>query len=88
MSESKNIGLGSEKKGIADRAGWSSRGETGVWQREHRWARRALFNPFRVAAGPANGTHLIRLRKTSGVDLSSMKKFEIIDGSNDCKFAI
>ena len=68
-----------EKKGVADRDAWSLRGESGVWQREHRRSRRSLFTPFRVAAGPSSNAHFIRLRKTSGIDLSSMRKFEIVD---------
>ena len=44
-----------------------------------RRARQALFYPMRVARGPLRGTHLVRIRRATGVDIGSLRKFEMID---------
>ena len=62
-----------------DKESWLSRGLGGEWSRLHNRSRRSLFTPTRVAQGPAEKTHLMRLRRTKGIGLSTMKRFCITD---------
>ena len=80
MTQSKQAN-GTNQSGLlsSNKDVWSSRGCNGVWKREHRGSRRALFTPCRVARGPCADKQLIKIRKTSGVDINSMRQFKVID---------
>ena len=58
---------------------WSSRGQDGVWHRQHLRVRRSLFTPLRVAQGPDAGVHLMRVRTTKGINLVTMQPFTLVD---------
>ena len=45
---------------------WESRGANGVWVREHRTPREALFTPCKVARGPAHPDRFAQVRVTRG----------------------
>ena len=58
---------------------WILAGDDGVWRRAHRTPRRALFTPFKVAAGPDKSTILKKIRVTRGKYLDTNEAFEVID---------
>ena len=66
-------------KGLSEEDVWSSRGDDGIWRRAHRRTRQALFTPMRVAQGPAIDARLVRIRRTTGVDISTLRNVENID---------
>ena len=55
---------GADKVETGDR--WHSRGAGGLWVREHRTPREALFTPCKVARGPAHPDLLSQVRVTRG----------------------
>ena len=57
---------------------WGSRGEDGVWRREHTTPRVSLFTPYKVAKGPGAKVAMAHQRITYGVTKSG-KKFEMTD---------
>ena len=72
-------GRGGPVKGLSEKDVWSSRGDDGRWLRDHRRTRQALFTPMRVANGPSIDAQLVRIRRTTGSDFSTLRNFEIID---------
>jgi len=58
---------------------WARGGDGGVWVRAHRTPRRALFTPYKVAAGPNDDIKLSKVRVTRGKYLDNGESFEIID---------
>ena len=44
------------------------------WSRLHNRSRRSLFTPMSLAQGPAEKTHLMRLRRTKGIGLLTMRR--------------
>ena len=62
-----------------DKDSWLSRGIGGEWSRLHNRSRRSFFTPMRLAQRPAENTHLMRLRRTKGIGLLTMKRFCITD---------
>ena len=65
-----------QEGGIGDR--WTERGERGIWTRQHRTPRAALFHPHRVQHGPGRKSRLATIRETVGIDESG-HKFIITD---------
>ena len=62
--------------GTADR--WSTKGEQGIWVRQHRAPRTTLFTPRGSAHGPGRKTRLSAIRETIGVDETG-RKFSMKD---------
>ena len=65
-----------QEGGNGDR--WTERGERGVWTRQHRTPRAALFHPHRVPHGPGRKSRLATIRETVGIDETG-HKFVISD---------
>ena len=74
-----NVGEPFKEKGIDARDRWCCSGDKGLWRREHRKARTSLFTPLRVALGPSQDAHLLKIRVTRGVRVADMQSFSISD---------
>ena len=72
-SQSRQAVCGTNVDIDVDKDSWSSGGVGGEWSRLHNRSRRSLFTPMRVAQGPADKTHRMRLRGTKGTCLLTMK---------------
>ena len=68
-----------KEKGVDLRDAWPCRGDKGIWRREHRKSRTALFTPLRVAQGPARDTQLLKIRVTRGVRVDNGQTFSVSD---------
>ena len=79
LSEGMNSAKKSSGDVSVDKDSWMSRGVSRECSRLHSRSRRSLFTPMRVAQGPADKTHLMRLRRTKGIGLLTMKRFCITD---------
>ena len=58
---------------------WEVSGQGGVWRRQHRTPRRALFTPHRVAGGPEAGVQVKKFRVTNGTFIKTRRVSQVID---------
>jgi hypothetical protein len=72
-------GIQHEKAAARGVDSWSSTGAGGYWLRKHRWMRRALFTPYKVAGGPDRETRMKRYRITNGTYSDNGEGFRITD---------
>ena len=57
---------------------WVCKGNGGMWTREHRTYRKALFEPSDVESGGPNPSHIFTIRRTEGVT-STGRRFVVTD---------
>ena len=74
--KSKTVRRTSPKERCVD--SWEVSGQGGVWRRQHRTPRRALFKPHRVAGGPEAGVQVKKIRVTNRTFGKTRRAFQLI----------